>query len=614
MRGVAIEERRRARTALYFSRIAQARLQWRLNDVTAAGKSLAKCLPQLGCEDRRGWEWHHLRGLLRTPLYALAHCSGAVGGGVTYSPDGHWIVSVLGGHPAHDDHPGEVRAWDARTVLVRVLRVPGALHRLAFQPDGRLALAGTDGTVSLWDLQDGKELCRRELHTRAVAAVAFSAGGKYLATAGWDRKVKVCDALAADSGRVLHSLSGHRGRVHALAFHPTAPLLASGSWDRTVRLWDAAAGRELKKLEGHKSAVYGVVFSPNGERLASAGSNGNIRVWDVTTGRVVQSVTGTTGAVLAIAFSPDGRYLAYGGGDATVRVWDVEFGVERVVFRGHTAPVESLCFSPDGCCLVSLSPAQGAIKVWDLTRHPEYATFARTRGSEQKLVRVWDLTRRPTVAVSARTGPDIEGLAFDRAGRYLFSVTVGGKLQTWEAATGLLKEERRLPICTELFSPAVIAAFGAGGKGPVGGRLAARLARMPGWCGPGTWPAAKSQRRFGAIRCRCWWCASATTAAAWPPVPASRDAATRRTRSRCGTRRPACRWPRAVAAVNSSTRPSVLTAVGWSLAARRERWVSSIGRAEAASCRCPDTAATLPPSLSVRTAAAWRQRRWRAGR
>jgi WD40 repeat protein/serine/threonine protein kinase len=464
-RAQAIDERRRARTALYFSRIAQARLQWRLYDVVAADKSLAKCLPRHGYEDRRGWEWHHLRGLLRIPLHSLPHQAPAAGGAVTYSPDGRWIVSVLGGYSRYDERPGEVRVWDAQTgELVRSLQVDGTARRLAFRPklDQETRRQGDKETGGL---SVSLSPCP-PVTLSSGAGVAFSADGKYLAMAGSDRTVKVCEGT---TGWVLHTLLGHQGRVHSVAFHPTAPMLASGSRDHTVRLWDAVTGRELKKLEWHKSAVYGVVFDPGGQRLASAGSNGNIRVWDVATGRVVQSVTGTTGAVLAIAFSPDGRYLAYAGGDATVRVWDVEFGVERVVFRGHTGPVESLAFSPDGRCLVSLSPAQGAVKVWDLTRHPEYATFARTRGSDEKLVCVWDLSRRPASAVAARTGPDIEELAFDRTGRRLFSVTVGGKLQTWNAATGALEGQRKLPICEELFSPAVIAAFSPGG-----GRLAAR--------------------------------------------------------------------------------------------------------------------------------------------
>ena len=44
---------------MYFSRIAQARLEWRLNNVGGMKQLLDKCDP-----GRRGWEWHYLRNII----------------------------------------------------------------------------------------------------------------------------------------------------------------------------------------------------------------------------------------------------------------------------------------------------------------------------------------------------------------------------------------------------------------------------------------------------------------------------------------------------------------------------------------------------------------------
>jgi WD40 repeat protein/serine/threonine protein kinase len=468
-RGEAIEERKKVRTTLYYSRILQSQLQWGVNDVTGARHNLAKCLPLLGEEDRRGWEWYYLHGLFHANLFTLQHPGSGAGGSVAFHPDGRCIAAVVGGDPA-DEHTklAEICFWDAKSgQLIRTLVAPRTTHRLAFRSDGeRLALGTTDGKIMIRDATTGKELLRETPHTQAVTALAFSPNGQALACASWDQTVKVCNS---STGQVLHVLKGHTGPVQAVTFHPRGRWLASGSWDNTVKLWDVTAGKEVLTLRGHKSAVYGVAFSPDGEFLASAGSNGNLKIWEVATGKVVQSVTGQTGAMLGIAFSPDGRYLASGGSDATVRIWQVDSGVERTVFRGHTAAVESLQFSPDSQRLASCSPAQGVVKVWDLTQHPEYATFARTGGRVQKLIKVWDLLRSPEAPALAQTGPDIEALAFQAEGKRLVCVTVGGKVQTWDAATGVLLEVLSLPVSDELFSPAVLAAFN-----PRGSHLAAR--------------------------------------------------------------------------------------------------------------------------------------------
>jgi WD40 repeat protein/serine/threonine protein kinase len=465
----ALEKRKIAQLALYYSRIAQSQLQWGVNDVTGARQNLAKCLPAPGQEDRRGWEWYYLHGLFHANLFTLPHPGSGASGSVAFHPDGRWIAAVVGGDPVDDaTRATQVCFWDAKSGQpVRSLPVPGTTARLSFSPDGqRLLLGTTDGRVMIRDAATGKEQMSTLLHKQAVAGLAFSSGGEDFASASWDQTVKICKS---DTGQVLHLLQGHTEPVQAVAFHPKGRWLASGSWDSTVKLWDVVTGKEMLTLRGHKSAVYGVAFSPDGKLLASSGSNGNLKIWEVATGKVVQSVTGQTGSMLGLAFSPDGRYLASGGSDATVRVWDVASGVERIVFRGHSAAVESIQFSPDSQRLASCSPAQGVVKVWDLTQHPEYATFARTGSRSQKLIKVWDLLRPSDTPTLAQTGPDIEALTFAADGKRLLSATVGGKMQTWDAATGVLLEVLSLPVSDELFSPAVLAAFN-----PRGSHLAAR--------------------------------------------------------------------------------------------------------------------------------------------
>jgi WD40 repeat protein/serine/threonine protein kinase len=433
------EQRKRARTALYFSRIAQSQLLWRVNDFTGAEQSLAKCLPSVGQDDPRGWEWYYLHGLMRGDLLTLRHGQGGPGGGVAVRADGSRIASVIGADPdVEGPKSGEVRLWSTvNGELLQVFACPGALGPIAYSPGGdRIVLAATESAVLVYDAETGRESWRRTHHTQMVSTLAFSPDGRRIASGSWDRTAKLWDS---STGILICEMRGHDDRIQSVAFHPDGSRLASGSWDGTVKVWVTDSGRELQTLSGHRSPIYCVAFSPDGQLLASAGANGNVKIWEVESGRVIQSLTGNSGAVLSAAFSPDARYLAYGGGDSTVRVWDVESGVQRVVYRGHTGAVESVCFSPDGQRLVSFSSAQGEVKVWDLTRHPQYATFAHMAS-------------------------DVEALAFSDAGRLVRTATVGGSLQTWDTQTGVLLDEFAVGTNREELSPGVPACFSAGGK------------------------------------------------------------------------------------------------------------------------------------------------------
>src|SRR5262249_52767084 len=64
-------QRHQVRTALYYSRIAQSQLHWRVNDFPSAARSLADCRPEPGHLDRRGWEWYYLYALYHTDLFTL---------------------------------------------------------------------------------------------------------------------------------------------------------------------------------------------------------------------------------------------------------------------------------------------------------------------------------------------------------------------------------------------------------------------------------------------------------------------------------------------------------------------------------------------------------------
>src|SRR5206468_4459372 len=79
----------------------------------------------------------------------------------------------------------------------------------------RLATAGSDHQIRLWDVHNGQHLAAFAGHQMDVNAVTFSPDGRLLASAGADRTARVWDVA---TGRALHVLHGHDGEVTAVAF------------------------------------------------------------------------------------------------------------------------------------------------------------------------------------------------------------------------------------------------------------------------------------------------------------------------------------------------------------------------------------------------------------
>ena len=79
-------------------------------------------------------------------------------------------------------------------------------------------------------------------HVGWVIAVAVSADGRWIASAGHDSQVLLWNAV---DGKLRRKFEGHRDRIGSLAFSPDSHRLASGGFDKTVKIWDLDSGEEL---------------------------------------------------------------------------------------------------------------------------------------------------------------------------------------------------------------------------------------------------------------------------------------------------------------------------------------------------------------------------------
>jgi WD40 repeat protein/serine/threonine protein kinase/tetratricopeptide (TPR) repeat protein len=412
---------------------------------------LAHWRPTAGGPDRRGWEWYYLRGLGQRSLLTL-HRHTAPVPAVSWSPDGRRLASAGG--------DGMIKIWDTTTgrELATLRGHRGSLSLLAWSPDGRrLASSGEPGTILLWDPDTGQVTARLPRPSPKVRSLSWAPDSRRLVSIGYYRTVRLWDA---DTGRQTDVFRGPT-RCEVASWSPDGRLIALAGEGPKVLLRDTQSKRETILRTGHTGWIRALSWDPRARLLASGSAGGVIRLGDVAGLREVGVLRGHTGAVTSVAWGPDGCRLASASTDQTVRVWDVKTQKETATLRGHTSGVNGITWSPDGRRLASAGNDQ-TVRVWEMGTGPDPSLLRGPPGSltavswgpdSRRLasagvdgtIRVWDADAGKQLAVLSvpthrvsRTHSHsnaVCALGWSPDGRRLASGGQDGSLRLWDVAT-----------------------------------------------------------------------------------------------------------------------------------------------------------------------------------
>jgi WD40 repeat protein len=274
--------------------------------------------------------------------------------------------------------------------------------RVKFSPDGqKLASASWDKTVKIWQ-RDGKLLHTLHGHTDAVWSVNFSPDGKMLVSASRDKTVKV---WRVEDGKEIITLN-NQDWVACVGFSPDSKTVASMEWNGTMRLWNLQ-GQELKSFRTHKAPVVAIHFSPKGQMIATASRDGTAKVWSWD-GKELLTLGGHHNWVMYVNFSRDGKNLVTTSRDKTAKIWDLN-GKELTTLRGHTDTVASAVFSRDGQTIATAS--------WD------------------KTIRLWNRKGEELQVLRGHTDA-VWGVNLSKDGKLLASSGEDGTVRLWNMDNG----------------------------------------------------------------------------------------------------------------------------------------------------------------------------------
>lgn len=141
----------------------------------------------------------------------------------------------------------------------------------------KLVTGSDDNTLILWDrIQSTKPLIRMTGHQGIVNDVKFSPNAFYLASASFDKCIKIWNA---NTGTFLFNLRGHVGPVYQIAWSPNSKMVLSCSKDSTLQCWNIQTKKMMHNLPGHADEIYTVDWSPNGIKAASGSKDRRVRIW-----------------------------------------------------------------------------------------------------------------------------------------------------------------------------------------------------------------------------------------------------------------------------------------------------------------------------------------------
>ena len=357
---------------------------------------------------------------------------------------------------------------------------------VAFLGSGRLAAGNQLGRLFVWQLPDKPPefkadpkaerqapnvwpARRLDGHTNEISRLVATPDGKHLASASYDRTVRLWPTGAPAAGKAEVVLDEDTRKRNAKRLGKKEPANDPGV---SVETQTACA-----VLEGHKDWVYALGVSRDGTRLVSGDAVSNVVVWDVATHKQTAKWTGHSwNWIVAASLSPDGKTALvsenrYKRDDFDVpapalKLWDAATGKETLdlmkvqfpkfntadrTYGGSqlwrkfvAAGLIATAFSPDGKLIAAgqggetdtgivhlLDAATGKL-VRDVSGHKEGVTDVLFTSDGKHLISVG----RDTTARVCRVadGKEVAVLGAPR----------GGQFKDWFSAVALSPDERFL--------------------------------------------------------------------------------------------------------------------------------------------------------------------------
>ncbi|KAK6909144.1 hypothetical protein I203_103159 [Kwoniella mangroviensis CBS 8507] len=301
--------------------------------VSASGEWLAFGAAKLG--QLLVWEWQSESYVLKQQGHHYDMNT------LSFSPDGQNIAT--GGED------GKVKIWNASSgfCFVTFPEHTASVSSVEFAKQGQvLFTASLDGTVRAYDMVRYRNFRTFTSPTPVqFSSLAVDPSGDVVC-AGSQDSFEIY-MWSVQTGKLLDILTGHEAPVCGLAFSPTGDQLASASWDRSIRLWSVFGRSRATEPITLSSEATSLAFRPDGKEVCASTLDGQLSFIDVEEGQIKSVIEGRkdisggrkmddrlTAANNAaskyfnsVTYTADGTCVLAGGSSKYIIIYDRQEGV-----------------------------------------------------------------------------------------------------------------------------------------------------------------------------------------------------------------------------------------------------------------------------------------------
>ena len=302
----------------------------------------------------------------------------------------------------------------------------------------------------LWNRARGDESDTLKPHEGVTTAAWYSPDGRFLATAGFDSKMRIWDAATLTNVNDIDI--GGTANLHFVSsisfpFSYDSKYLAAIQ-DRELKVWDTSTWEPVKNLG---PAQYPVIFA--GKTNILTARNGRfLKIWNLETGKLdqVDLTNPATDRTPNWAITADGQHLAEAFGEKhSITLWKIP-EVKKIANLESTG-TRSILFSPSGKLLAETAELT-KLRLWDVEAHKvinEIDTQERTHGlafspdgtliatgeQNNQLVNLWSVPDLELVRKFQGHTNEVYNVFFSPDGQTLVSAGKENTVRFWTVPT-----------------------------------------------------------------------------------------------------------------------------------------------------------------------------------